>query len=976
MAINFGATNSTHYISLGSTFWLPSSGNWAIGMFVRIPSDSFDCCLLSVGTAGSTIITENSNLNIMYVHSGSSNAVFPCRGNICVTGYDNSGNGICSRSLAGAGAYFGASTKPYCLTSEPIKGDGLNRLIVLQMNGGRLELWECLPGRNPSLIAYDYFSSFAGLGTSGSPLSAILGALNSSSVTDFCQGSLHIQRFFRTAQAFTAAQIESIANGVAPTSVATFSSGNGDFYWALDDTAAPTTGNTETDSVSGFTATFEGTGSWTAETGQVVATSAVTDGVRISTTSQGVNGYGEIWQRNGASTHTASGTGTFLASNPANTYDVYMQIIDFTTNSTVYVAWTKVAANITGGTLSSGSFNWQLAGLPVGLHWFDVEIALYINGVSQGTVQLHAQVTAGIILFFAGQSIAEKKRYLAVLANSGTSLGCLSFFSSNNPKSAGSPYTSSSQRLYQSGWIQTDGNYGYGEVVIAQNVAAQAGCPAGVIMEAVSGSAIETWDGTNAAPNNWTVAQNSWLKYKPRYFLWEQGQGDLGTLSYAQYQTHLSTMYAQVAAVTSWTWFFIVLPLNNGQTTTQPGSQMDGLRRAQIDWVTQMRAAGYSNIFDGASSYDCWTVDGIHPNAVANGFGAEGERIAQTILWLEGVLPRSGVGPVIAEAHWDGDLQVDMLVTHNGAFGLQARNPNLGGATGFEISPDGFQAMTCTGTSGSTHLGVTLATRPGKVINPGDFVNIPAWATTGVNGGGLEVASGGGATLNSSGVGTVTLTASLGATVNSLAGYHVLGTKAMASQETLAINGSVTAGDVISLGVTSSQISGSPVTVSHTAAAGESSTAIAAAMGALVNGSGSTLYGAGFAASVANNQMTLVYPASVTATFGFTASPGAETGTLTSLTGLPLAQVVDGHRMRVTLNQAPQVYPGDALAVAYMRGNPGSNPNAAGAWAAGVYDTGAPLINSNLGFPLRETTAFITAQPPGLSSPAKATAAA
>lgn len=117
--------------------------------------------------------------------------------------------------------------------------------------------------------------------------------------------------------------------------------------------------------------------------------------------------------------------------------------------------------------------------------------------------------------------------------------------------------------------------------------------------------------------------------------------------------------------------------------------------------------------------------------------------------------------------------------------------------------------------------------------------------------------------------------------------------------ETATITGTVVAADIINLTLTSSALTGSPITISYTAKTGDSTSNIAAGLAALINAN-PVLIAALISATVVNNVVTITTPAGLSpaVTYGQTVSPGAETVTLatgsTSTSGISLTAQCTG----------------------------------------------------------------------------------
>ena len=129
----------------------------------------------------------------------------------------------------------------------------------------------------------------------------------------------------------------------------------------------------------------------------------------------------------------------------------------------------------------------------------------------------------------------------------------------------------------------------------------------------------------------------------------------------------------------------------------------------------------------------------------------------------------------------------------------------------------------------------------------------------------------------------------------------------VASTETATVTGSATAGDVLSLTLTSASITGSPVTVSYAAKATDTTSSLAAGLAAAVNAN-AALQGAIVTAVAVANVVTVLFPASLSVTFAKNVTGTAtETitlaaGTASTITGASLTSLYTG-----SLGNATQV---------------------------------------------------------------------
>lgn len=111
---------------------------------------------------------------------------------------------------------------------------------------------------------------------------------------------------------------------------------------------------------------------------------------------------------------------------------------------------------------------------------------------------------------------------------------------------------------------------------------------------------------------------------------------------------------------------------------------------------------------------------------------------------------------------------------------------------------------------------------------------------------------------------------------------------ATALSQQITIGGTISAGNTVELTVTSSAVTGSPVSVTYTCKAGDTTATVASGLAALLNAN-SALAAAGFYASAASNVTSLYFPSADTATVSDTVTPASGGPTATIAAGASTA---------------------------------------------------------------------------------------
>lgn len=670
MALNFNTTtNSTRYVTLPNMA-IPAS-DFAIIFAAKFPvtATSFSGnVLFSLGNQSATIQQDNGKIIVSIESFSQSGGAYSRQLAVCMV--DDAGNVVGNRA---AGNYLGDASASVQLLTGPltdITNDMISRptMFAITSIGGVISLWTLYNGSCANQFTYDARNTFGTI--SSKPV--LLGALNNSPISNFCQQSAELQRFIFYHGTVTATQLEAIGSGQDPVATLGLTNANNDEYWSFDGTTAVTSGQVFASQVPGRTsnATIQGSG-WATAT-EIIPTTPITDNARVTDAD-----WGQVIH-SFTNPATIQYSGTFAVATPSEQYILQVQLIDFTTTAIV-VDWTTVASNITGGVNASGSWSGSLSGVPRGLQWFTRNTRLVKNGTPGSTLNIQNKTGVGITVEFIGQSLAEKFRdtsptYTVATGAAGFTTLCGIITELQGETSP----------LFPSG-PNINNTSGYGEAKYMEQLATIGNCNAMSMNDAVGGSTIAGWVMTPSPilfdPMNFNVN-----KMKPGFIIWHQGQGSVAD-GYALYLSEMQQLYAKLRANISGNWQFGVLPLNDTQTAGQNYGLFDAIRRAQIDFVTQTIAGGDNTVFLVGGVNDPTLVDGTHATQTASGFGEYAERMGQTILNRMSLAIYSGVGPQISSISWiPNSASLKIKMTQNGGTGLQS--PLGGQVTGFRVGTD------------------------------------------------------------------------------------------------------------------------------------------------------------------------------------------------------------------------------------------------------------------------------------------------
>lgn len=695
--------SSSAYIDIG-TMSLPA-GDWCIGMACKMPTTiGVDYFLLSLGTQSDTILTNSGTLTIgLPGATGSPKFSY----GYAAVGYDDTGTGLSPWT----GTWFASSNQQGVSGPQQAAGalDGATRAIFVQSQGGVVSVWQ-VDNNCRAIQCNQQTPAFGAIAAKA----ARLGCLGKVALSGF--STISYQRPFRIAQALTQYQMEAFTAGVDPRFIpgVNFSAANGDLLFAFNSQASD--GKTYTDLIQGQAATAHGTFS--------AAPALLPTTIDQNQLRADLDRY-RIFQSSGATTDIPFQGAVYGADGV-----IQVRLVN-KGDLTVQVPYTTIC------TSANGQFSGVLPGVTTRLADYRVEMQKLLNGVA-GTTYLAGSnyFGTGPVICWLGQSLAVQQR----TNNSHSITGTLA----------------SDARFQSSGYDATmRGNYppgcsllqapGYGEGFLSQIIGNALGYNTMPINSALSGSSIAQWVANVSGFNSSSplgVLSNAIAdiqRFRPKYIIWHQGQNSTG-VSYSSYFNDLAALYAALSSAISWPWFFLVLPMNNTYTANQPiPSEWAVIRQAQVDWTNAQIAAGDTKVVLAGSVVDvastAMNADGIHCVAVAGGYGFYAERMAQTLLFLEGNVANSGLGPVITGMSRISSTVSRFIVTPNGGTGLQ--KPNAGAITGFEISVNNFAsdlAISDAEISAATTIDVTHAD-DGGIFPMGRYqYGLPGPATGGSNG--------------------------------------------------------------------------------------------------------------------------------------------------------------------------------------------------------------------------------------------------
>lgn len=706
MTAKFSATNTTSYIDCG-TVAIPT-GDWALfyGVNIGTLGGAQSHMQVCIGTASDTVEGDNANITI-----GTSNTTAGSaweKNQLMATGKDSTGVDFGTRPVA---TYMGSATTINALSGLSMSASG-NTLVVLQKRGTNVELWQVYRNHT-AVLMHQSFTMTAWAGFSGK--ACLLGALNHLTKTGYMQYSSAIQRFGKVKKSLTPAQMERIACGANPVTLLSMNSTDDDLYWPFDDAVALVNGATAADIVQGQTATVVGS-SWQPPT-QIIPIAETTNDVRLL-------------QRDIYHTPVSPGPirldGTYRAT--GTTIDVQARLLNSSTQA-VLQDWTTIAQSVTGG-----KWTGSLAGITRQLLDYEINIRLIVDDVAQ-TAQAGYVCQSGLVIQHLGQSLNEYMRFQGAVGTGTIPTNIFSFVPSSVPPTAGGTnYLTAPFKAFARGKAPMyKFQIGYGEMHLADIVSTGAQCRVLMCNDARQGTTVANW--LTDANALMTRAAETLTRQGGAFVIWEQGQADPGS-AYAAKMTNIYNALTNAVANNA-TIKFLVSPIaltldsaNNSinlwQTRTaqknfitafaptRPAIRPRRLSAGIVGGVTSTPAAANVYLADNGTN-DITLVDNIHETADIAGAGRMAERWAQTVLYLAGAAPYSGLGPTIVSAIWNGTTSIVVTVQHNGGTGLQT--PNVADVTGFEVSADGGSSWaqpSAAAISGAAAIALTLASPPAQ----------------------------------------------------------------------------------------------------------------------------------------------------------------------------------------------------------------------------------------------------------------------
>lgn len=683
MALKWPASGTGSYLSAGNVS-LPA-GDWAIfgGLNVgSITGAQVAQCYLSIGDASDTILGSANHIAVGLSNPTGASGYFVRQ--LMVTGQDSAGLNIGSRPIPD---YMDLTTQRNTLSGLGMFNSG-NTFFCLQKSGTEIQLWQAVEGQ-AAVCLHKTVNMGAWAGIASKPL--IIGALNRVAKYGVVTVGSAMQRIGRVAKALTAEQMDAIFSGVDPVALLSMNAPDGDLYWAFDNTAALTAGQTINDSIQGQTATVTG-GSWQTPT-QIIPTTPAAHDVRIL-----YRPICHMWSPTGAikldGTYRATGT----------TIEVQARVLNAGT-AAVITDWTTMQSVASG----AGSWTGFMPGMTRQVLDLELQLRLVIDTVAQTPVVVAARFQCGVFVNFCGQSLAEYLRTAGAFAS--TVPANLYSFVPSTAVPAGGSYTSSAQKDYMHG-VTTLRQFltGYGEVKMATILNAVLGCRVLMACDAQAGATI----GAHIADSNLLKSRiiETMTRCGQGIIIWEQGQSNQA----AGYDALLETFWQSlVDEIGEDNFEFGVSPLAVTLDHNSSAGAIYTVRREQKLWALAKMAAGRNVFLADNNTNDIFLSDNTHEQPDITGSGRMVERYAQTVAQRVGGATYTGEGPTITHIEWSGGTNIRVKLTQNGGTGLQT--PSAGAITGFTVSVDGgtvYAAPTDAQIFDATSIDLTVATPPAQ----------------------------------------------------------------------------------------------------------------------------------------------------------------------------------------------------------------------------------------------------------------------
>lgn len=358
-----------------------------------------------------------------------------------------------------------------------------------------------------------------------------------------------------------------------------------------------------------------------------------------------------VYQRNGTSA-SITVTGTYTGTPTA----IQARIVQDGT-STEVVTWTTIDAAPSAGTFS-GSITVGQGG------WYNVQVRFSNDtGVTSNGSN---KFGVGIVVLMIGQSNSE----LMFTQGTNTSPSLVS-------KHSGSAFPSTV------GTWATLGTTAQGAEALGSALVAQYGIPVGLLNYAVSGSAMNTWDGTG--DTNYRNAKQGVIDSggAVEYVSFIHGETDAtsGTTQ-ASYEIMLGTMTtnlrADITNRSTKTNLPILLALLGRGSTMTSDANVEAIRAAQLS-----RVAALSDVYLSMITADL-DLQSDHIHKTGASFAQQGQRLAECIKFLLGTVSTYR-GPSIAGATVVDSTHTDVSIVHQGGTDFTPTS----GINGFEIDDGG-----------------------------------------------------------------------------------------------------------------------------------------------------------------------------------------------------------------------------------------------------------------------------------------------
>jgi hypothetical protein len=431
----------------------------------------------------------------------------------------------------------------------------------------------------------------------------------------------------------------------------------------------------------------------------------------------------QIFQRLGTS-RTLTVNMTCSGGAPAG---VEAQVVDFTNNNTVIVAWTALANLTANGTSLTGQLNVPQGG------WYKLQIRSTADRstVISGTTKFGV----GAIICFCGQS---NMHYFNTTYSTLPNCGPRSIeYISGAFRRIGQyndAYAASLLYNVPGGYpsYSRDNNNLQGDALtlFVNDMVAGLNIPVLAMPIDLSGFSIDYW--IPASSTQWQTLATAIAAVggDAEMFLWWQGESDAVNKSQSYMNNAWDTLRAQFYAMTGRTSansHFGIVSLGQGQYNNSTEGQFGAMRQWQISYGT----AGTQGVFYLGAAHDVDLRDAVHMSAA--GLNKHGRRWGKAALYCCGIGSAQAVGPYVTGATYSAGV-VTVTLAHTGGTALVDGSGGGGTAlTGFEFKDAGGTVLTITSTSiaSANTLQFAVSGTPATVSYA--MMNYPHY--TGYNGG-------------------------------------------------------------------------------------------------------------------------------------------------------------------------------------------------------------------------------------------------